>query len=83
MFVVDATAPERFPEAKEELHRLHEELCERKYTHPLLVVANKMDSGIDAERLAEISLALDIGGLEKGRAMAIKVQPKAPEISLG
>ncbi|KAF7356367.1 hypothetical protein MVEN_00969100 [Mycena venus] len=73
MFVVDATAPERFAEAKEELHRLHEELHHRQYKHPLLVVVNKMDSGVNAERLGEISKALDVTKLEKsGRIVGMK-----------
>ncbi|KAJ7199667.1 ADP-ribosylation factor family-domain-containing protein [Mycena pura] len=73
MFVVDATAPERFSEAKEELHRLHEELHRRQYKHPLLVVMNKMDSGVDAERLAQISQSLDVATLDKsGSIVGIK-----------
>ncbi|KAJ7464643.1 ADP-ribosylation factor family-domain-containing protein [Mycena latifolia] len=72
MFIVDATASERFQEAKAELHRLHEEIRQREYAHPLLVVANKMD-GAGAVDLAELSQALDIAGLAKwGRIMDLK-----------
>ncbi|KAJ7087720.1 ADP-ribosylation factor family-domain-containing protein [Mycena crocata] len=73
MFVVDSASPERFPEAKEELHRLHTELRNQGYAHPLLVVASKMDSGTGQEVLAEVSRALDITGLAKwGRSMDLK-----------
>lgn len=76
MFVVNATAPERFYEAKQELYRIHDELGHREYWHPLLVVANKMDDGANAAALAKLSLALDLEGLAKrGRIMSLTVIP--------
>jgi hypothetical protein len=72
MFVVDAAAPERFLEAKEELHRLHEEIRLREYAHPLLVVASKMDVGGAAD-LGEISRALETAGLANGNILGLKV----------
>ncbi|KAJ7091561.1 ADP-ribosylation factor-like protein-like protein 1 [Mycena belliarum] len=65
MFVVDATAPARFAEAKEELDRLLGELRLREHAHPVLVVANKIDAP-GAPQLPEISRALDIESLAQG-----------------
>ncbi|KAJ7180924.1 ADP-ribosylation factor family-domain-containing protein [Mycena filopes] len=73
IFVVDSTAPERFPEAKDELRFLHDELLQREHG-PLLVLANKMDSDPGNEdALSELSHALDIPGLElSGRTIGLK-----------
>lgn len=76
MFVVDATAPGRFSEAREELNLLHKWLDERNCCDPLLIVASKMDNGPDTAALEEISRALDLKGFtRRGRTMALKVNP--------
>jgi signal recognition particle receptor subunit beta len=72
IFALDAAAPARFAEAKEELYRMYEGT---DAVHPLLVLANKMDLPGAAD-MATISTALDIDGLARGRSprtVALKV----------
>jgi hypothetical protein len=64
IFVLDATAAPRFPEAKEELRLLDER--DETASLPLLVLANKMDMA-DAADVDTISAALDIDALARGR----------------
>ncbi|KAJ7656285.1 ADP-ribosylation factor family-domain-containing protein [Mycena polygramma] len=61
VFVLDAADPARFPEAKEELHGVHHGT---EYSHPLLVLANKMDLP-EAAELATISEALGFHKLSR------------------
>ncbi|KAJ6519115.1 ADP-ribosylation factor family-domain-containing protein [Mycena sanguinolenta] len=69
IFLIDATAPTRFPEAKQELIRLSEETSD---LYPILVLANKIDLA-DAVELSTIKEAFDVSGLAKsGRKAAFK-----------
>ncbi|KAJ7735658.1 ADP-ribosylation factor-like protein, partial [Mycena maculata] len=78
MFIVDATSPERFPEAKEELHRLYVETRTRRT--PFLVVASKMDDGVDSAAFTEIARSLDVEKLAKwGGTLALKVSLSFPD----
>jgi ADP-ribosylation factor-like protein 2 len=72
IWVLDATAPARFPVAKEELHQLNER--DDTAALPLLVLANKIDLAGAAD-VDTISAALDINALTRGvrRAVALKV----------
>ncbi|KAJ7698890.1 ADP-ribosylation factor family-domain-containing protein [Mycena rosella] len=75
IFVLDAAAPDRFPEAKEELDRVYYDLGKDEYVeYPFLIVANKMDLPGAAD-LATIAKALGIN-LETlgrgGRTVAMK-----------
>ncbi|KAJ6540086.1 hypothetical protein B0H10DRAFT_1416747 [Mycena sp. CBHHK59/15] len=67
VFALNAAAPERFSEAREELLRMHNEISQE---HPLLVLANKMDLH-EAVDLLAVSQALE--RLSKsGRKIALK-----------
>ncbi|KAJ6620556.1 adp-ribosylation factor [Mycena sp. CBHHK59/15] len=69
IFALNAAAPERFSEAREELLRMHNEIS---HEHPLLVLANKMDLH-EAVDLLTVSQALDVERLSKsGRKIALK-----------
>ncbi|KAJ7931706.1 ADP-ribosylation factor family-domain-containing protein [Mycena leptocephala] len=68
VFVVDATAPERFPEAKEELFYLHNDGTTQAESHPLLVLANKMDLPGAAD-LTTISAALGVDEVSRVRKL--------------
>ncbi|KAJ7017710.1 ADP-ribosylation factor family-domain-containing protein [Mycena alexandri] len=68
IFLVDASAPERFSEAKEELGRMWGEISKK---HPILILANKMDLK-GAVGLDEVAEALGVGGLATGRTVAVK-----------
>ncbi|KAJ6534692.1 small ARF-related GTPase [Mycena vulgaris] len=62
-FAVDAAASARFADAKEELHRMSDDMGDAR---PLLVLANKMDLA-GALDLGAIAAALDIEGLARRR----------------
>ncbi|KAJ7210557.1 ADP-ribosylation factor family-domain-containing protein [Mycena pura] len=66
-FALDASAPERLPEAREELHRM----CGEVNEHPLLILANKMDLP-GAMDLAHITEALGIEEIAKRCLVAVK-----------
>ncbi|KAJ6581861.1 ADP-ribosylation factor family-domain-containing protein [Mycena capillaripes] len=69
VFTLDAAAPARFPEAKEELQRMWEEIGDM---HPALVLANKVDLP-GAVELGEIEEALGVAALAgSGRRIALK-----------
>ncbi|KAF7356370.1 hypothetical protein MVEN_00969400 [Mycena venus] len=69
VFLVDAAAPARFPEAKEELTRMWEGTSD---THPVLVLANKIDLA-GAVELSVIEEALGVPELAKsGRTIGVK-----------
>ncbi|KAF7356408.1 hypothetical protein MVEN_00973400 [Mycena venus] len=65
VFVVDATAPERFSEAKEEIQRLNNDST-KCASHPLLILVNKTDMA-GAVDLATISQALGIDQISRLR----------------
>ena len=70
VFLLDAAAPARFPEAKEELIRLSEATSD---LYPILVLANKLDLP-GAVALNTIEEAFGVSGLAKsGRNTALKV----------
>jgi GTPase SAR1 family protein len=74
VFVVDATAPDRFPEAKEELFYLHNDGQTQAESHPLLVLANKMDLPGAAD-LRTISAALGVDEVSRVRKLVtVKVE---------
>ncbi|KAJ6581860.1 ADP-ribosylation factor family-domain-containing protein [Mycena capillaripes] len=69
VFTLDAAAPARFAEAKEELQRMWEEIGDM---HPALVLANKVDLP-GAVELGEIEEALGVAALAgSGRKIALK-----------
>ncbi|KAF8216680.1 ADP-ribosylation factor family-domain-containing protein [Mycena galopus ATCC 62051] len=69
VFLLDATAPARFPEAKDELIRLWEGMSDK---HPVLVLANKVDLAYAAE-LSMIEEALGVPELARSdRKIALK-----------
>jgi hypothetical protein len=68
-FTLDATAPARFAEAKQELQLM----LEASDKHPVLVLANKLDLAGAAD-LATIEEALGVAALPRsGRKIAVKV----------
>ncbi|KAJ7251430.1 ADP-ribosylation factor [Mycena rebaudengoi] len=70
IFTVDSTTPERFSEAKEELHRMHKGLNTLGY--PLLILATKTDLP-EAMNISEIAEALEVGKIsDLGRTLAVK-----------
>ncbi|KAJ7251454.1 P-loop containing nucleoside triphosphate hydrolase protein [Mycena rebaudengoi] len=69
IFALDAAAPERFAEAREELDRMHSDSAA---SYPLLVLANKMDLP-QAESLATVAEALGAERFPKwGRPVVVK-----------
>ncbi|KAJ7087700.1 ADP-ribosylation factor family-domain-containing protein [Mycena crocata] len=60
VFVLDTSAPARFADAREELHRMCREDCVA--ASPVLVLINKIDA-VDAVDLVAIAQALDIDTL--------------------
>lgn len=69
IFLLDAAAPARFPEAKEELLRLLDGI---HYSYPVLVLANKIDLP-SAVELRTIEDALSVPELVRGGKIALKV----------
>ncbi|KAJ7180919.1 ADP-ribosylation factor family-domain-containing protein [Mycena filopes] len=67
IFVVDATAPERFPDVKAELHFMWGNAGKKYY--PVLILANKMDleGAVSLDAIAE---AVDFEKLVKSRTAA-------------
>ncbi|KAJ7739818.1 ADP-ribosylation factor family-domain-containing protein [Mycena metata] len=70
IFAVDASAPERFAEANEELGRMWAEISEE---HPILILANKMDLA-GAVGLPQISKALGVEELQVAKARTVGVK---------
>ncbi|KAJ7799115.1 ADP-ribosylation factor family-domain-containing protein [Mycena olivaceomarginata] len=68
IFLLDAAAPARFPEAKEELLRLLDGI---HYSYPVLVLANKIDLP-SAVELRTIEDALSVPELVRGGKIALK-----------
>ncbi|KAJ7016429.1 ADP-ribosylation factor family-domain-containing protein [Mycena alexandri] len=70
IFAVDASAPERFAEAKEELGLMWAEISEE---HPILILANRMDLAGAAE-LHRISEALGVEELRVAKRRTVDIK---------
>jgi hypothetical protein len=77
IFILDASASEHFPQAKEALWLLAKEIRRRGHyltTHPILIAASKTNKLDPTLCVGWIARGLDIEGLSKwGRAITLKV----------